>query len=118
MVVALAAPAGREVVFEGRRLAHRRGGGGDRFFRQLGAAEVGVQDGPGQVEDPALRGLHRAYEGGAARLDNRRHRGPLAAEAVLGQRFSDRVENQRPPIPGNQLTSPLRSQDAIDGRQP
>ena len=118
MVVALAAPAAREVVFERRRVAHRRGGGGDRLFRQRRAAEIGVQHGAGQVEDAALRGLHRAGERGGARFDDRRHRGGRAAQASLGQRLSDRVEDQRPPVSGNQRAGPLGAQDPIDGGQP
>src|SRR5208282_6741984 len=58
VVVALAAPATLDVVFERGRVTHRRGRGGDRLLRQRRAAEIGVQHGAGQIEDAALRWLH------------------------------------------------------------
>ncbi len=60
VLVALAAGAAREIVFERGRRAHRLDGGLDGFLGEQRAAEVGVQHRAGQVEDTALRGLEEA----------------------------------------------------------
>ena len=55
-IVAVAAPAGSQVVLKRARRAGRIDHGGDGFLGQLGAAEIGVQYGAGQVEDGAQIG--------------------------------------------------------------
>ena len=74
MIVALAAPASLEIIFQGRRVAHRLDRGRDRLLGQRRTAEIGVQHGAGQVEDAPLRGLHLTAERDGAVLDDRRHR--------------------------------------------
>ena len=55
MAVAFAPAACLEVHLERRRLAHGGDGGGDGLLGEEGAAEVGVEDGAGEVEDRAQR---------------------------------------------------------------
>ena len=60
VIVALAAAAAREIVFQRGRRAHGRDRGLDRLLGQKRAAEIGVQHGAGEIEDAPLRGLHQA----------------------------------------------------------
>ena len=62
MVVALAAAAGGEVEFQRGGGAERRGGGLGGFWRQRGAAEIGVQHRAGEVEHWPLAGRELAGE--------------------------------------------------------
>ena len=55
-IVAVPAPAGSQVVLKRARRAGRIDHGGDGFLGELGAAEIGVQDGAGQIEDGAQIG--------------------------------------------------------------
>ena len=96
MVVALAAAAGLEIVFERRGLAHRLDRRRDRLLGQRRAAEIGVQHGAGQVEDAALRGPRQPRErGGAVGDDARPSRPRRLARPALRQRRADRVEHER-----------------------
>ena len=56
MIVALAAPARRQVELQRRRLAHERDGRLDRRLGEDGAAEIGVQHRAGKVEQRAQVG--------------------------------------------------------------
>ena len=115
-LVAFAALAAVEVEFECHRLAHRHGGGSDGRFGQDRAAEIGVQDGAGEIENGAdvrrcLRleprdrlirdvGYRRAaiaafaarHAHGLDRGAQRRH-GGLSAEAIDGGSQCRRLEN-------------------------
>ena len=62
MVVALAALALLDIEFKGDRLAHGRVDSLDRFLRQKRAAEIGVQNGSGEVEDGAKGGSFPGFE--------------------------------------------------------
>ena len=62
VVVTLAATATREIVFQRGRRAHGRNRGLDRLLGQKRAAEIGVQHGAGEIEDPPLRGLDQARQ--------------------------------------------------------
>ncbi len=117
MVVPLAAPAGFEVVFEGRRVAHRFDRGGDRLLGQRRAAEIGVQNGPGQVEHTALRWPHQTFESLRARFDDLARRGGDAELPLVGQRGPDRLQHQRPAISRDQRANRLGPQHLIDPRQ-
>ena len=78
MIVAFAARTGREVVFQRHGRAHRGDGGIDGDLGQHGAAEVGVQHRPGQIDDRAHRGhvggLQARQRGGSDPLRARRGR--------------------------------------------
>ena len=76
VIVALAAAAAREIVFQRGRRAHGRDRGLDRLLGQERAAEIGVQHGAGEIEDPPLRGLHQARPAAARTSARRRPRRP------------------------------------------
>ena len=79
VIVALAAAAGVEVVFQRHRAAHGVDGRADRGFGQQGAAEVGVQHRAGEVEQRPQR---RAVPRGEPSAGVVRH--GLAGEVGLG----------------------------------
>ena len=81
MVVALAAPAAGDVVFEVGRRAHRLGSRRDRLLGQRRPPEIGVQDGAGQVEHAALRRTRQPGQRGGAGGDDVRDRGGCAGGA-------------------------------------
>ena len=54
--VAISTLAGGDVEFEVRGLPCGERDGLDRFFRQCGASEIGMEHGAGQIEDAAQRG--------------------------------------------------------------
>src|SRR5215472_9619627 len=118
MIVAFSALAGRDLVFEGRGIAHSFDRRRNRLLRQRGPAEIGVQYGAGQIEDPALRGLHLAGERPCALLGYRLDRGRDTTVAPLRQRPPDRVDNQRSSISRDQVDGPLGAQYPVDRRQP
>ena len=62
VIVALAACAAIQIVFERGRRAHRLDRRGNGLLGQNGAAEIGVQHGAREVEHAALRGLQEDAE--------------------------------------------------------
>jgi hypothetical protein len=51
VVIALAAPARSEIIFQRNRAPHSLHGRFDRSFRQDGPAEIGMEYGAGKIED-------------------------------------------------------------------
>ena len=123
MFVAVAALALTDAVFEvarpPRRVGHRR----NRFFRQGGAAEIGVQHRAGQVEH-RLQGRGRlpgeaVGDGGQDDLRLRRRapgRGQFPAQ--IGQHVADRAGGFRPAEFGDDGLCRFRAQQPVDRRQP
>jgi hypothetical protein len=101
-VVAVAAPARGEVVFQRtgrtRRLDHPR----DGLLGQQGAAEVGVQDGAGQVEHGTQIGpaslVGTAADGGEQRRFIGQRQAVLEALAGGGQFGADAAGDQLPAV--------------------
>ena len=99
MIVALAAPAAREIELERDGAAHGRDRGLDRRLGEQRAAEIGVQHGAGQVEDraQARRGVApRAAASAAAATDvARRGDGACRSRARVAERRADRRRRRR-----------------------
>ena len=121
VIVALAAPAGREVELERQGAAHGLDRGLDRRFGEQRPAEIGVQHGAGEVEHRAGRGSGGGRQ--RRRRSNRqpgrvRRRGTLAHFlACPVQRLADGgaglgvAELRQRPL------GDARAQDLIDRRQ-
>ena len=119
VVVALAAPSGREIELERDRLAHRGRGGRDRLLGEPRAAEIRVQHDAREIE-------HGRKARPIQRLEpaERRRRGVGGGErhlALLGPRGRERVAD---PGDGRVAAEPLderrgerRAQYRVDRRQ-
>ena len=122
MVVALATPAGRQVVFQRDGIAHGRHRRLDRRFGEHRAAEIGVQHRAGEVEQrPQLRARlrfqpgerpHRQLFGGRGR----RRAGPHGPARLI-QHVADGVGDGLAAEPIEQHCRNGGVQDAADGRQ-
>ena len=99
-MVALAALAGREVVFEGERMAHRVDGRGDRRFARRRAPEVGVQRRAREIEHAAhLRHATRREPRRDTRGEHGRvERAGVAGPARVVDRRAERGRGARGPV--------------------
>ena len=113
MVVALAAPAAVEIVFQRRRRLHRLGRRSNRLLRQRRAAEIGMQHGAGQVEDAALRGPRQLRELFGTSREDRLGRRATAAAAVFRQRVADDSNNERAAMAFDQRRGARRAQHPV-----
>ncbi len=121
MAVALAPRALAEIEFQIARAARDGRHGLDGFGGQRGAAEIGVQNGAGEIEDRHERRPGLALDALRDRADDRvvRRGGARGRRRAsqLRQHLPHRIRQHRPPVLLLQALQGGKTQDAVDGRK-
>jgi hypothetical protein len=113
VLVAVSASTPDEVVFE-RGKPGALDGGLDRFGGQRSTAEVGVQNGSGEIEDAALRGTMLFPQGCVPAPVERLRVERLAPRACFGEQPPRNGTRALLAIPGAQCRSCFRCEKALE----
>jgi hypothetical protein len=115
VLVALAAAAVFEVVFQVHGLARGVLHGADRLLRKERAAEVGMQHRAGEIEDTLQRRTPLALQNARCALQNIVEGRDIAGGASVVQRVADGPLDRIPAVGLDQVDGML--QDTVHGRQ-